>query len=65
MPEEEMRFFNPDESDHEEKKLKYTNYHITFRPRLFLEFFFYHLMFSIFGPFSVLIFYKVPGLILM
>ena len=65
MREEELRFFNQDESDHEEKKFNFPDYNIKFRIGLFLEFFFYHYVFYTFGPLSFLFFYKKPGLKLM
>ena len=65
MREEELRFFNQDESDHEEKKLNFPDYHVTFRLEIFLEFFLYHVVWFTFGPLSNLILYKKPGLILM
>ena len=65
MREDELRFFNQDESDHEEKKLNFPDYHIRFRIGLFLEFSLYHYVFYTFGPLSYLLFYKIPGLKLM
>ena len=65
MREDELRFFNQDESDHEEKKLNFPDYHIRFRLGLFLEFSFYHYVFYTFGPLSLVFFYKIPGLKLM